>query len=203
MRIVLQAPREKIKKAKLQYLIPTIDQHPLGNMIMVSVDTLKALADEKEPLGQIYPLPISEEALVLVPELDSASLADITLVHQIKAVLAECAFERNKLSFARSRLCAQDLFDHSRLTVFEEHFTKRIQDIVAQGEVICSQAGEIAVEGRAQTAWNALWRDALVLLHTLADGTTVDETYIAQPIIQTSPLDPLFFRYLNHQYRLQ
>lgn len=178
------------------YLVPTVNKHPLGNMIMVSVDTLKVLADKKEPLH------ISEDALALVPELDRVSPADITLVHQVKAALAECIYERNKLWFARSRLHAQDLFDHSLLTGFEEHFAKRIQDIVAQGEAICSQANEMAIEDRAQTAWNEMWDHALVLLNTLADGTTVDETYVAQPILQASPLDPLFFYYLNHQYRL-
>lgn len=185
------------------YLVPTIDKHPLGNMIMVSVDTLKALADEKEPFGQIHPLPISEDALALVPELKKVPLADITLVHQIGATLAQCAFERNKLLFARSHLTTQDLSDHTRLTKFEEHFASRMQEVVTQGEAICQQASETTVGEEAQAAWNELWDEAVVLLHALADVTTVDESYVAQPMRQSMPVDPLFFRYLNHRYRRQ
>ncbi|MEZ4735025.1 MAG: hypothetical protein R3E79_48640 [Caldilineaceae bacterium] len=183
------------------YLIPTVDQHPLGNMVMVSIETLKALADEKESADAIHPLPISEDAQTLVPELDMTPLADITLVHQMGAIFAECTFERNKLSFARSRLDPQEPFDRSRLAGFEAHFATRIQEIVTQGETICLQANEAAVGDRAQVAWYELWHEALDLLHLLADATTVDETYVAQPILQTSALDPLFFHYLNHRYR--
>lgn len=183
------------------YLIPTVDQRPLGNMVIVSIDTLKALVDEKESFGEIHPLPISEDAQTLLPELDMKPPADITLVHQMGAIFAECTFERNKLSFARSRLRPQDPFDHSRLAGFEAHFADRIQEILVAGEAIWSQAGKIPMEDEAQAAWGELWHEALVLLHSLADATTVDETYIAQPILQASPLDPLFFRYLNHRYR--
>lgn len=183
------------------YLIPTIDQYPLGNMIMVSVDTLKALVNEEEPPGQIYPLPISEDAFALLPELEQVYPADITLVHQFSAILAECAFERNKLSFARSHLDTQDLSDRTRLTKFEEHFAGRMQEVMAQGKAICHQAGETTVGDRAQATWNELWDETLTLLHSLADVTTVDKAYIAQPIMQSSPLDPQFFRYLNYRYR--
>ncbi|MEZ4663944.1 MAG: hypothetical protein R2911_40945 [Caldilineaceae bacterium] len=183
------------------YLVPTVDKHPLGNMIMVSVDTLKALVNEKEPVGQIYPLPISEDALALLPELEQVYPADITLVHQIGAILTECAFERNKLSFARSRLDTQELSDRTRLIKYEEHFASRMQEVVSQGEAICHQASETTIGEEVQAAWNELWDERAVLLRTLADATIVDETYVAQPVLQVSTLDPLFFRYLNYRYR--
>lgn len=185
------------------YLIPTIGQHPLGRMVMVSIETLKALADGKESADGIHSLSISEDVQTFVPELDMTQLADITLVHQIGAIFAECTFERNKLSFARSRLATQELSDRTRLTKFEEHFAGRMQEVVAQGEATCRQAGETTVGEGAQAAWSGLWDEATVLLHTLADAATVDEAYVAQPVMQASPLDPQFFRYLNHQYRSQ
>lgn len=183
------------------YLIPTVNQHPLGGMIGVSSDALKALATGQALSNQFRPFPISEDAQILITELDLIPLADIVLVGELGDIFIGCTRERNKLWFARSRLATQYLSDRTRLTKFEEYFASRMQEVVAQGETICRQAGEITVDDRAHAAWDELWHEALVLLHSLANATTVDETYVAQPMLQASPLDPLFFYYLNHQYR--
>ncbi len=180
--LIINAFASLLAEYHFLYLIPVVHkQHVSVNVPRIAQQTVKQLAAGEGDV-EVYPVQLPENVHAVLPDLNTTSLLDVTLILELGELLVSLVAEQNKREFTRSMLDMQVEEEAQLMHYYEDEIQMRLQQLLGQWTRQC------------------LRQEAATMVEQLTQPNNVSTEEIQQFTTDLSSLNILIAKYMNRKY---